>query len=186
MRPNWSEFLFSCWPIKFDSAASAAFVANYIDARSVLWNPKVGRIQYAVVVFVLEIGECRLNDLKCSASIVALKTRDVLKQERLVAMMSHDPDNIMKESSLGWMLETLPFPDSAEWLAGESGQKDIELRDIAFIYLSDVSMRNLTEVSCIGFLRVLIPFGRKNTTTISPLECEPHATDPGKEIDKAK
>jgi hypothetical protein len=152
----------------------------------VLWNPKVGRIQYAVVVLVFEIGERRLNDLECSASIVALKTRNVLKQERLVAMMSHDPDNIMKEGSLGRMLKTLPFPNCAEWLAGESGQKHIELWDVAFIYLSDVSVRNLTEVGCIGFLRVLIPFGRKNTTTISLFECEPHATDPGKEIYKAK
>jgi hypothetical protein len=101
-------------------------------------------------------------------------------------MVSHDPDNIMKEGSLGWMLEPLPFSNSAEWLAGESGQKDIELWDVAFIYLSDVSVRNLTEVGCIGFLRVLIPFGRKNTTTISLLEREPHTTDPGKEIDKTK
>jgi hypothetical protein len=173
-------------PIHFNSATLAASMPNNIDARSVLWNPKVGRIQYAVVVLVFEIGERRLNNLECSASIVALKTRNVLKQERLVAMMSHDPDNIMKEGSLGWMLEPLPLPNSAEWLAGESGQKDIELWDVAFIYLSDVSVRNLTEVGCIGLLRVLIPFGRKNTTTISLFECEPHATDPGKEIYKAK
>jgi hypothetical protein len=173
-------------PIHFNSATLAASMPNNIDARSVLWNPKVGRIQYAVVVLVFEIGERRLNNLECSASIVALKTRNVLKQERLVAMMSHDPDNIMKEGSLGRMLETLPFPNCAEWLAGESGQKHIELWDVAFIYLSDVSVRNLTEVGCIGLLRVLIPFGRKNTTTISLLEREPHTTDPGKEIDKTK
>jgi hypothetical protein len=101
-------------------------------------------------------------------------------------MVSHDPDDIVKEGSLSWMLETLPFPNSAERLAGESGQKNIELRDVALIYLRDVSVRNLPEVGCIGFLRVLIPFGRENAKTISLLEREPHATDPGKEIYKAK
>jgi hypothetical protein len=54
-------------------------MTDNVNTRTVLWNPKVGRVQYAVVIFVFEISERCLNDLKGSASIVVLKPRNVLK-----------------------------------------------------------------------------------------------------------
>ena len=99
-------------------------------------------------------------------------------------MMSHDPHNVMEQSALRWVIKTLSLPNRAEWLAWKACQKDVELWDVSFVNLCDVTVWDFTKVCFVGLLGVLVPLGRKDALPIGLLKCEPHPTDTGEKVNE--
>ena len=84
---------------------------------------------------------------------------DVFQKEGRRLFGVNDPYNVIKECSLSWVVKTLSTSDRAEGLTREARKQNIKVGNVLGFYLGDVSMWNLTEVRCVGLLRVLVPFG---------------------------
>ena len=85
-----------------------------------------------------------------------MKVYDVGEREEKIALF------LVVKAMLSTKTQFFGGSGNAERLAGKSRAKDVVLRNIGDCNGVNVSVRLLTEISCVGFLRLLVPIRKKD------------------------
>ena len=149
-----------------------------------LWHSKVRSVKNSVIVFVLEGSEGFLYYFQGATLIMSLETGDVLQHECFTSMMTQNSHHIVEQSALRRMIKTLPFANRAEWLAGESGEKDVKPWYISFVNLRDVTMREFPKICLVRSLGVFVPLGGEDALSVGFLERDSHAANSSDKINE--
>lgn len=159
-----------------------------------LWH-EVGRVDDLGMQRVPQLlGQSAPDHLKRPTLVMALQVLDVLQHESCRAVVHQDAQHVEKQRTLGFIEEAvraskrvlLGYTSDREWLARETGHKNIVIRDILWVYLTDISRdwAIVREVGMIGLLGETVPFRCEDTTAPCPFHGSSQATDPRKEINE--
>ena len=160
-----------------------------VDAFPVLRNAEIFAVQHLLKRSIADLSECVLDNIERAALVVNGKTLHVLAKNHFRSLFLADTCDVKEEGaarhSLVIVRKTFALPGKTECLAWETRKTDIEVGDIVFVYLRNISgnLKVIVEVCFIRLLRELIPFADEYRLYLFSerlIESEANAPDPSK------
>ena len=138
---------------------------------------------------ITDLFERIFDNIERASFIVNRESFDIFTKNHLRLFFLADASDVKEEGaarhSLVIVRKTLALPGKAERLTGETRKTDIEVGDIVFVYLRNISsdFKVVVEVCFIRLLRELVPFANEYRLYLFSerlVESEANAPDPGK------